>query len=84
MATMPAVQTSRMMWHVRGTWSAREDRVPSAVWLGILWVGMIAGFGADFPAFAHKNPPSDGIVGAWGGVHGVDAAADRTGAAGAA
>lgn len=64
MATAPAVQRSRMMWQVRGTWSAREDRLPSAVWLGILWVGMIAGFGADIPAFAHKNPPVPKVYGA--------------------
>lgn len=67
MATAPAVQRSRMMWHVRGTWSAREDRLPSAVWLGILWVGIIAGFGADIPAFAHKNPPVPKVL--W--VHGA-------------
>jgi hypothetical protein len=42
---------------VRGTWSAREDRVPSAVWLGILWVGMIAGFGVDIPGFIRRDPP---------------------------
>lgn len=67
MATVPAVQTSRMMWHVRGRWSAREDRVPSAVWLGILWVGMIAGFGVDISDFAHKNPPVPTVL--W--VHGA-------------
>lgn len=42
-ATASVLTRSRMMWQVHGTWSAREDRVPSAVWLGILWVGMIAG-----------------------------------------
>jgi hypothetical protein len=66
-ATAPAVQTSRMMWQVRGTWSAREDRIPSAVWLGTLWVGMIAGFGADIPTFAHRNPPAPTVL--W--VHGT-------------
>ena len=67
MATAPAVQTSRMMWHVRGTWSAREDRAPSAVWLGILWLGMIAGFGVDISDFAHRNPPEPAVL--W--VHGA-------------
>ena len=67
MATVPEEQTSRMMWHVRGTWSPREDRVPSAVWLGVLWVGMIAGFGADIPAFARRNPPAPTVL--W--VHGA-------------
>jgi hypothetical protein len=47
-----------MMWHVRGTWNPREDRLPSAVWLGILWVGMIAGFGVDIPGFQRGNPPA--------------------------
>ena len=38
MATASTLTRSRMFWHVRGTWSPREDGVPSAVWLGILWV----------------------------------------------
>jgi len=66
-ATVPVVQTSRMIWHVSGTWSAREDRVPSAVWLGILWAGMIAGFGMEIPGFAHRNPPAPTAL--W--VHGA-------------
>jgi hypothetical protein len=45
------MQPSRNVWHVRGNWSTRDDRVPSAVWLGILWVGMIAGFGVDISGF---------------------------------
>jgi len=52
---------------VRGTWSAREDRVPSAVWLGILWVGMFAGFGTDIPNFVHEHPPPPRIL--W--IHGA-------------
>jgi hypothetical protein len=36
--------------------------VPSAVWLGILWVGMIAGFGVDFPRYLHENPPAPKIT----------------------
>lgn len=62
MATAPAIQQSRMMWHVRGAWSPREDRVPSAIWLGILWVGMIAGFGLDIPRFLRLKPPAPLIV----------------------
>jgi hypothetical protein len=50
------------VWHVRGTWSAREDRTPSAVWLGILWAGMIAGFGLDLSRFAHENPPAPKVL----------------------
>ncbi len=67
MATTLATQGSRMMWHVRGMWNAREDRVPSAVWLGILWGGMIAGFGVDIPGFVRRNPPPPTVM--W--VHGA-------------
>lgn len=56
MATAPVVQNQSPFLHVRGSWSAREDRTASMVWLGILWVGMIAGFGVDFPRYLHENP----------------------------
>ncbi|MDE3199616.1 MAG: hypothetical protein KGN79_01745 [Acidobacteriota bacterium] len=62
MATTPAVTRPGWAWHTRGTWNAREDRVASAVWLGILWVGMIAGFGVDFPRYLHENPPAPGVT----------------------
>jgi len=62
MATAPAVRGPRNILHVRGAWSAREDRIPSAVWLAILWVGMIAGFGVDFPRFLHEIPPASKIL----------------------
>lgn len=61
MAT-PAIQRPKMMWHVRGTWSAREDRIPSAVWLGILWVGMVAGFGMDIPGYLRRTPPPPNVA----------------------
>jgi hypothetical protein len=61
MATASAVG-GKTLFHDRGAWSAREDRVPSAVWLGILWVGMIAGFGLDFPRFLNENPPAPFVV----------------------
>lgn len=48
---------ARWKWHVRGNWNPREDRIPSAVWLGILWIGMIAGFGLDAKGFLAQNPP---------------------------
>lgn len=44
-------------WHVRGNWNPREDRTPSAVWLGILWIGMLLGFGFDAKHFLGKHPP---------------------------
>jgi len=62
LATASAVQKGRSVWHVRGNWSTRDDRVPSAVWLGIFWVGIIAGFGVDFPRFLHETPPAPTVV----------------------
>jgi len=62
MATAPVLPSSRTTLHVRGTWSPREDRMPSAVWLGILWVGMIAGFGVDLPRYLHQNPPAPMVL----------------------
>lgn len=62
MATTSTLQKSRMTLHVRGNWSARDDRKASAVWLGILWAGMIAGFGLDIPHYLHKKPPVPTIV----------------------
>jgi hypothetical protein len=61
-ATAPVVQASRLTLHQRGTWSARDDRTASAVWLGLLWVGMFAGFGVDISRFAHENPPAPKII----------------------
>jgi hypothetical protein len=61
-ATAAAVRGSRFVLHEKGTWSAREDRVPSAVWLGLLWAGMLAGFGTDFARFLHETPPAPGIL----------------------
>lgn len=62
MATAPPLQGPRTIWHVRGTWSARDDRTPSAVWLAIIWLGMILGFGLDFHRFLHENPPAPKIL----------------------
>lgn len=62
MATASAVSGSSKLLHVKGNWSARDDRKASAVWLGILWVGMIAGFGLDFRRYLHENPAAPKIV----------------------
>lgn len=43
------------------SWEIPADRTASAVWLGIIWLGMIVGFGLDFPTFLHKRPPAAGI-----------------------
>jgi hypothetical protein len=57
-----------MTCHTRASWSAREDRTASALWLGVLWVGMIAGFGVDFPRYLHENPPAPKIIYVHGAV----------------
>lgn len=62
MATAPAASRPALTWHPRGTWSTREDRIPSAVWLGVLWLGMIAGFGVDIARFVHEHPPAPPVV----------------------
>lgn len=62
MATAAAARGRRLVLHEKGTWSAREDRVPSAVWLGLLWAGMLAGFGTDFARFLHETPAAPGIL----------------------
>jgi hypothetical protein len=62
MATAAAARTSRTTLHTRGSWPAREDRIPSAVWLAILWAGMIAGFGTDASRYLHLKPPPPIIV----------------------
>lgn len=62
MATASAVSGPSKLWHVKGTWRARDDRKASAVWLGILWVGMIAGFGVDFPRYLRENPAAPKII----------------------
>jgi hypothetical protein len=56
MGTVTATQGPSTVLHVRGTWSARADRTASAVWLGVLWLGMIAGFGVDIPRYLHEKP----------------------------
>lgn len=50
-------KVARWKWHVRGNWNPREDRIPSAVWLGILWTGMLLGFGLDAKRFLGQHPP---------------------------
>ena len=67
MATAPPIHGPKTILHVRGTWSARDDRTPSAVWLAILWVGIVLGFGLDFHRFLHENPPAPRVL----YVHGI-------------
>lgn len=44
------------------SWAVSDDRKAFAVWLAIIWAGMIIGFGVDYPSFAHKQPPAAGVV----------------------
>lgn len=62
MATAPAISRSKTTLHTRATWSARDDRTPSAVWLGVWWIGLIAGFGVDFSRYMHENPAAPWLV----------------------
>ena len=62
MATAPTVVRPGFQWHTRATWSAREDRLPSLVWLGLIWIGMIAGFGLDGPRFRHQIPAPGTLI----------------------
>jgi len=61
-ATAPVVRRSKFTLHDRGTWSLRDDHAASAVWLGLLWLGMFAGFGVDIPRFVHENPAAPPII----------------------
>ncbi len=62
MVAAPATARPGIKWHTRGVWSAREDRLPSLVWLALIWFGMIAGFGVDMPRFLHETPPPRMVV----------------------
>jgi len=62
MATTFAAQGRGSVFHSRGLWSARDDRTAYAVWLGVLWVGMIAGFGLDFSKYLHESPAPPTIL----------------------
>lgn len=43
-------------------WNPREDRVIHAVWLGVFWVGILAGFGVDISGFLRQKPAAPWIV----------------------
>ena len=44
------------------SWEIPADRKASAVWLGIFWIGILIGFGVDFPEFLRQQPAPPGIV----------------------
>jgi hypothetical protein len=59
MATSPeALNRGGAVAHTRTGWNPREDRIASAVWLGIIWVGVIGGFGLDLRRYFQENPPA--------------------------
>jgi hypothetical protein len=62
MGTLSAVHGRGRFLHTRGAWTAREDRAAFAVWLGVIWVGMIAGFGLDFPNYLGQSPAAPLIL----------------------
>lgn len=62
MATAPPIHGPKTILHVRGAWSARDDRKPSTVWLSIIWLGMLLGFGTDFSRFLHESPPAPRVL----------------------
>lgn len=51
-----------MQLHTRANWSGREDRRAAVVWLGLLWIGMLAGFGMDVRRYLHEDPAAPAIV----------------------
>ncbi|MGA7859090.1 MAG: hypothetical protein WCA11_14235 [Terracidiphilus sp.] len=53
-----ALEKSKMTGHVRETSIPREHRLPTAAWLGILWVGMFAGITGDILGFLHEISPA--------------------------
>jgi DMSO/TMAO reductase YedYZ heme-binding membrane subunit len=61
-ATAPPITGPKTILHTRGTWSSRDDRAPSAVWIAILWAGMLAGFGLDFPKYLHQKPSPSTVL----------------------
>ena len=44
------------------SWELPSDRTASAVWLGIILLGMIIGFGVDIPGFLREKPAAAGLA----------------------
>lgn len=62
MASSAAIPQRTQFLHERGTWGASDDRTATAVWLGVFWVGTLAGFGVDLRRYFHENPAPPLIV----------------------
>jgi hypothetical protein len=43
-------------------WSPRSDRKAYIVWMAIVWVGVLAGFGLDFSRYLGETPPPPAIL----------------------
>jgi hypothetical protein len=40
----------------------QAERRAFAAWIGLIWIGIIAGFGSDFPRFLRQRPPAPLLV----------------------
>ncbi|MDE3199615.1 MAG: hypothetical protein KGN79_01740 [Acidobacteriota bacterium] len=68
MATAASVQQSRWVLHSRANWSARDDRKSFVVWLALMWIGLLWGFGVNLRKAASAVPPKPTVVWIHGGV----------------
>ena len=62
LATAAALEKQTQFLHERGSWNPRDDRTPTAVWLGIFWVGIVAGFSVDVRRYFHEKPAPPMVV----------------------
>jgi hypothetical protein len=51
-----------MQLHARATWSAREDRKITLLWLGLFLAMILVGFGFDFTNYLHETPAVPKVV----------------------
>lgn len=51
-----------MQLHARATWSAREDRRITLLWLGLFLAIVLLGFGFDFTNYLHEKPAVPKVV----------------------
>jgi hypothetical protein len=40
----------------------QTERLAFAAWIGLIWIGIVAGFGSDFPRFLRERPPAPLLV----------------------
>lgn len=51
-----------MQLHTRATWSGREDRKITLLWLGLFLIFVVMGFGFDFTNYLHETPAVPKVV----------------------